>query len=36
MLEACRHSYGEGGVDFRWLSINQIDIFSIKPIKEKI
>jgi len=26
----------DGGVDFRWLYINHMDIFSIKSIKEKI
>jgi len=36
MLDARSLSAEQGGVDFRWPSINHLDIFSNKPIKEKI
>jgi hypothetical protein len=36
MLDVRSLSAEQGGVDFRWLSTNQMDIFSIKPFKEKI
>ena len=36
MLDVGSLSAKQGGVDFRWLSINHMDIFSIKPFKEKI
>ena len=36
MLDVGSLSAKQGGVDFRWLSINHMDIFSIEPFKEKI
>jgi len=36
MLDVRSLSAEQGGEDFRWLSINHMDILSIKPIKEKI
>jgi hypothetical protein len=36
MLDVRSLSAEQGGVDFRWLSINHMDIFSNKPIKEEI
>ncbi len=36
MLDARSLSAEQGGVDFRWPSINHMDIFSNKAIKEKI
>ncbi len=36
MSDARSLSAEQGGVDFRWPSINHMDIFSNKPIKEKI
>ncbi len=36
MLDVRSLSAEQGGVDFRWLSINHTDIFSTKLIKEKI
>ena len=36
MLDARSLPAEQGGVDFRWPSINPMDIFSNKPIKEKI
>jgi hypothetical protein len=36
MLDGRSLSAEQGGVDFRWISINHMDISSIKPIKEKI
>ena len=36
MLDVRSLSAEQGGVDFTWLSINHMDIFSNKPIKEEI
>ncbi len=36
MLDVRSLSAEQGGVDFRWLSIKYMDIFSITPFKEKI
>jgi hypothetical protein len=36
MLDVRSLSAEQGGVDFRWLSINHMDIFSIKLFNEKI
>jgi len=36
MLDVRSLSAEQGGVDFRWLFINHMDIFSIKHFKEKI
>ena len=36
MLDVRSLSAEQGGVNFRWLSINHMVIFSIKPFKEKI
>ncbi len=36
MLDVISLSAEQGGVAFRWLSINHMDTFSTKLIKEKI
>ena len=36
MLDVRSLSAEQGGVDFRWLSINHMEIFYTKLIKEKI